>query len=583
MKNQTFRLDIPVKNPVLWGIYKPELYKVTVTVLQGNTVSDKYETNFGFRTVIFTPRDGMLVNGERFEMRGVCNHHDLGALGAAFNTRAAERQLEILKEMGCNAIRTSHNPPAPELVDLCDKMGFLMEVEFSDVWRIGKVAKDYNVDFDAWHVEDLKAVVRRDRNHPSVFIWSIGNEIPDQINFYISTSLSTIVKSEDNTRPVTSGCNNAESGTNGFQKTLDLFGINYHLGDYKRFFDLKDNANKPLHSSESASTVSSRGEYYFPVVQGDLFNNLPGKGIFQITSYDVAYPGWASTPDQQWTMFDKYPAAVGEFVWTGFDYLGEPTPYWGDMTGLKPGQWGYDQTLKMLKFLGVTEVPSRSSYFGILDLAGFKKDRFYLYQSRWRPELPMAHILPHWNWPERKGLVTPVHVYTSGDEAELFLNGKSLGKKKKGEFEYRLKWDSVLYQPGELKVIAYKDGVKWAEDVMRTTEKASQLSAAADRPAVHANSTDLIFITVRIEDKNKLLVPRSNNQLNFSIEGPGRIVATDNGDAASHELFQAKTKKAFNGLCLVIVAADKGATGSFTVKAESKGLKAAVVKVDIVN
>jgi beta-galactosidase len=581
MKNHTFRLDIPVKNPVLWGIYKPELYKVTVTVLQGNTVSDKYETNFGFRTVNFTPRDGMLVNGERVEIRGVCNHHDLGALGAAFNTRAAERQLEILKEMGCNAIRTSHNPPAPELVDLCDKMGFLMEVELSDTWRIGKKQKDYNVDFNAWHVEDLKAMVRRDRNHPSVFIWSIGNEVPDQHNFYIASSLNSIVKSEDNTRPVTSGCNDAESGTNGFQKTLDLFGINYHLGDYKRFFDLKDNANKPFHSSESASTVSSRGEYFFPVVQGDLFNNLPGKGIFQITSYDVAYPGWASTPDQQWTMFDKYPAAVGEFVWTGFDYIGEPTPYWGDMTGLKPGQWGYDQTLKMLKFLGVTEVPSRSSYFGILDLAGFKKDRFYLYQSRWRPELPMAHILPHWNWPERKGLVTPVHVYTSGDEAELFLNGKSLGKKKKGEFEYRLKWDSVRYQPGELKLIAYKNGVKWAEDVMRTTEKASQLSAVADRPAVQANGTDLIFITVRIEDKNKLPVPRSNNQLNFSIEGPGKIVATDNGDAASHELFQTKSKKAYNGLCLVIVAADKGATGSFTVKAESKGLKATAVKVDI--
>jgi beta-galactosidase len=581
MKNHTFRLDIPVNNPVLWGIYKPELYRVTVIVMQGNTVNDKYETNFGFRTVTFTPRDGMLVNGERVEIRGVCNHHDLGALGAAFNTRAAERQLEILKEMGCNAIRTSHNPPAPELVDLCDKMGFLMEVELSDTWRIGKKQKDYNVDFNAWHVEDLKAMVRCNRNHPSVFIWSIGNEVPDQHNFYIASSLNSIVKSEDNTRPVTSGCNDAESGTNGFQKTLDLFGINYHLGDYKRFFDLKDNANKPFHSSESASTVSSRGEYYFPVVQGDLFNNLPGKGIFQITSYDVAYPGWASTPDQQFTLLDKYPAAVGEFVWTGFDYIGEPTPYWGDMTGLKPGQWGYDQTLKMLKFLGVTEVPSRSSYFGILDLAGFKKDRFYLYQSRWRPELPMAHILPHWNWPERKGLVTPVHVYTSGDEAELFLNGKSLGKKKKGEFEYRLKWDSVLYQPGELKVIAYKNGVKWAEDVMRTTEKASQLSATADRPAVHPNGTDLIFVTVRIEDKNKLLVPKSNNQLNFSIEGPGKIVATDNGDAASHELFQAKSKKAYNGLCLVIVAAEKGATGSFTVKSESKGLKAATVKVDI--
>ena len=581
MKNHTFRLDIPVKNPILWGIYKPELYRVIVSVLQGNTVSDKYETNFGFRTVNFTPRDGMLVNGERLEIRGVCNHHDLGALGAAFNARAAERQLEILKEMGCNAIRTSHNPPAPELVDLCDKMGFLMEVELSDTWRIGKKPKDYNVDFNAWHVEDLKAMVRRDRNHPSVFIWSIGNEVPDQHNFYIASSLTSIIKSEDNTRPVTSGANDAESGTNGFQKTVDLFGINYHLGDYKRFFDLKDNVNKPFHSSESASTVSSRGEYFFPVVQGDLFNNLPGKGIFQITSYDVEYPGWASTPDQQFTLLDKYPAAVGEFVWTGFDYIGEPTPYWGDMTGLKPKDWGYNETLKMLKFLGVTEVPSRSSYFGILDLAGFKKDRFYLYQSRWRQELPMAHILPHWNWPERKGLVTPVHVYTSGDEAELFLNGKSLGKKKKGEFEYRLKWDSVLYQPGELKVIAYKNGVKWAEDVMRTTDKASQLSATADRPAVHPNGTDLIFVTVRIEDKNKLLVPRSSNQLNFTIEGPGKIVATDNGDAASHELFQAKSKKAYNGLCLVIVAAEKGATGSFTVKAESKGLKAAAVKVDI--
>jgi len=581
MKNHTFRLDIPVKEPVLWDITKPELYRVAVTVMQGTTVTDTYETNFGFRTLNFTTRDGFLLNGKRVEVRGVCNHHDLGALGAAFNTRAAARQLEILKEMGCNAIRTSHNPPAPELVDLCDKMGFLIQVEFSDTWRIGKKRDDYNILFNAWHVEDMKAMVRRDRNHPSVFMWSIGNEVPDQRNFYLATELNAIVKSEDNTRPVTSGCNDANSGTNGFQKTLDVFGINYHLGDYKRFYDLKDNANEGLISTESASTVSSRGEYFFPIVQGDLNNNLPGKGIFQISSYDEAYPGWASTPDQQWTLLDKYPAAMGEFVWTGFDYIGEPTPYSGDLSGLKPGSRWYDMTKKMLDKMGATEVPSRSSYFGILDLAGFKKDRFYLYQSRWRPELPMAHILPHWNWPERKGLVTPVHVYTSGDEAELFLNGKSLGKKKKGEFEYRLKWDSVRYQPGELKVIAYKNGVKWAEDVMRTTEKASQLSATADRPAVQANGTDLIFITVRIEDKNKLQIPRSNNQLNFSIEGPGKIVATDNGDAASHELFQAKSKKAFNGLCLVIVAADKGATRSFRVKAESKGLKVATVKIDI--
>ena len=583
MKNHDFRLDIPVKDPVLWDVYKPELYRVAVTVSQGTTVKDCYETNFGFRTLNFTPRDGFLLNGKRVNINGVCNHHDLGALGAAFNTRAAERQLEILKEMGCNAIRTSHNPPAPELVDLCDKMGFMILIEAFDTWRIGKKTKDYNLIFNGWHVEDLKAMVRRDRNHPSVILWSIGNEVPDQGNPYIATSLNTIVKAEDNTRPVTSGCNDGNSGTNGFQKSLDLFGINYHLGDYHRFFELKDNANLGIVSTESASTVSSRGEYFYPIVQGDLINNLPGKGIFQISSYDLAHPEWASTADQQWTLLDKFPAVSGEFVWTGFDYLGEPTPYSGDLTGLNPDSGDYKETKKMLDNNGVTEVPSRSSYFGIMDLAGFKKDRFYLYQSRWRAELPMAHILPHWNWPERKGKITPVHVYTSGDEAELFLNGKSLGKKKKGEFEYRLKWDDVVYQPGELKVIAYRNGVKWAEDVVRTTEKASALSTSADKPAVHPDGVDLVFITVKIEDKNKLLVPKSNNQLYFSIEGPGKIVATDNGDATSHESFQAKSKKAYNGMCLIIVAADKGASGSFTVKAESKGLKSSSVKINLVN
>ena len=580
MKNHVFRFDIPVKEPVLWDINKPELYRVAVMVMQGTTLTDRYETNFGFRTLDFTARNGFLLNGRRVEIQGVCNHHDLGALGAAFNIRAAARQLEILKEMGCNAIRTSHNPPAPELADLCDKMGFLIMIEAFDTWRIGKKPKDYNLIFDAWHSEDLKAMVRRDRNHPSVFMWSIGNEVPDQGHPYLAAALNSIIKSEDDTRPVTSGCDNGDSGTNGFQKTLDVFGINYHLSDYKRFYDLKDNSNLGLISTESASTVSSRGEYFFPIVQGDLNNNLPGKGIFQVTSYDLAYPAWASTPDQQWTILDKFPGAMGEFVWTGFDYIGEPTPYSGDMTGLKPGSDGYQETIKMLEKQGVKEVPSRSSYFGIMDLAGFKKDRFYLYQSRWKSEVPMAHILPHWNWPERKGLVTPVHVYTSGDEAELFLNGKSLGKKKKGEFEYRIRWDNVIYQPGELKVIAYKKGIKWAEDAVKTTEKAFRLDLEADRPVVHADGADLIFITVRIEDKNNLLVPGSSNQLNFSIDGPGRIVATDNGNAASHESFQAKSKKAYNGMCLVIVAADKGATGSLTVIAESKGLKTGTVKVD---
>jgi beta-galactosidase len=584
MKEHHFRLDINVKEPVLWDIDDPELYKVVVTVLQGSNVTDVYETNFGFRTLNFTARDGFYLNGRRVEIRGVCNHHDLGALGAAFNTRAAERQLEILKEMGCNAIRTSHNPPAPELLDLCDKLGFLVEDEAFDAWRIGKKTNDYNKIFNAWHEEDLRTFVRRDRNHPSVFIWSIGNEVRDQNNPALAESLRTIVKSEDNTRPVTSGCDWDESGINGFQKSLDVFGINYRLHRYDAFFALKDNDNLPIHSSESASTISSRGEYYFPVVQGDLNNNLPGKGIFQISSYDLAYPGWATTPDQQWEMIDKFPAVFGEFVWTGFDYLGEPTPYYNDITDLNKSRNDRrkEETLKWLEKLGVKEIPSRSSYFGIMDLAGFKKDRFYLYQSKWRPDLPMAHILPHWNWPERKGQVTPVFVYTSGDEAELFLNGKSLGKKKKGLYEYRLRWDDVVYQPGELKVVAYKNGVKWAEDVMLTTGKAAVLSLSADHSVIRPDATDLVFITLRIEDNNKLLVPRSNNLVNFSIEGPGKIVAVDNGDATSHELFQASKSKAYNGMCLVIISAEKGASGTITLKAESKGFKTAATKIEIV-
>lgn len=579
--NHKFRFDIPVTSPALWNLDDPQLYKAVVTVLQGNSVTDNCEVNFGFRTLEFTPREGFLLNGKKIPVQGVCNHHDLGALGAAFNVRAAERQLEILREMGCNAIRTSHNPPAPELLDLCDRMGFLVEDEAFDAWKTPKKRNDYNKLFYAWHEEDLRAMVRRDRNHPSVFIWSTGNEVNDQNNPALSASLRAIIKSEDSTRPVTVGCNWDESGTNGFQKTVDVFGINYRLYRYDAFFALKDNANLPFHSSESASTVSSRGEYFFPVAEGDLNNNLPGKGIFQISSYDLAYPAWASTADQQWEMQDKYPGVFGEFVWTGFDYLGEPTPYGGDLTGLRPGTRRYDAARELLEKQNVTEVPSRSSYFGILDIAGFKKDRFYLYQSKWKPEFPMAHILPHWNWSERKGQVTPVHVYTSGDEAELFLNGKSLGKKKKGQYEYRLRWDEVVYQPGELKVIAYKNGVRWAEDKMVTTGKPSMLSASADRTSVRADGSDLVYITVTIGDKNKLLVPRSSNLVNFSVEGPGKIVAVDNGDATSHDPFQASSRKAYNGMCLVIVKAEKGATGSFVVKMESKGLNGADVVIGI--
>lgn len=578
--NHHFRIDISVSNPLLWDINDPELYRVVLYVSGESGITDISYSDIGFRTLEFTPRNGFFLNGKRVEVKGVCNHHDLGALGAAFNTSAARRQLTILKEMGCNAIRTSHNPPAPELLDLCDRMGFLVEDEAFDAWRTGKKPNDYNTLFDAWHEEDLRALVRRDRNHPSVFIWSIGNEVPDQGNIELAESLKRIVKSEDFTRPVSAACDNPESTTSGFEKTLDVFGINYRFKAYNRFFSLKDNDKIPFHSSESASTVSSRGEYFFPVVQGDLSNNLPGKGIFQVGSYDLAYPEWATTPDQQWEMLDKYPATFGEFVWTGFDYLGESIPYGDDITYLKKGQDDAykKQIKKLLEVLGTEEIPTRSSYFGIMDLAGFKKDRFWLYQSKWRPELPMAHILPHWNWPGRKGLVTPVHVYTSGDSAELFLNGKSLGTRKKGQYEYRLRWDDVLYHPGELKVIAYKNGVRWAEDKVKTTGKPDQVNISSDRDKIKCDQYDLAFITVRIEDINGMVVPGTNNLVSFEIDGPGTIVAVDNGDATSHEPFKADSRKAFNGMCLVIVKAAEGG-GSFKVKASSGGLKSASLTI----
>jgi len=577
-----FRLGTEVVNPELWDISDPQLYRIVLTVSSGKDVEEVTQADFGFRTLKFTARKGFYLNGRKVEIRGVCNHHDLGSLGTAFNLSAARRQLLILREMGCNSVRTSHNPPAPGLLDLCDQLGFMVMDEAFDAWKTGKKTNDYNRIFDAWHDEDMRAMVRRDRNHPSVILWSIGNEVPDQGNDFLSLSLKSIVKSEDGTRPVISACDHPESGTNGFEKTMDVFGINYQLGSYKAFFDLKDNDNIPFLSSESASTVSSRGEYYFPVTEGDLNNNLPGKRIFQVPSYDLEYPSWASTPDKQWELIDRYPATIGEFVWTGFDYIGEPTPFNNDITDLKDTKDAeYRKYITdLLTRLDTREVPSRSSYFGILDLAGFKKDRFWLYQSKWRPDLPMAHILPHWNWPERKGQVTPVHVYTSGDAAELFLNGKSLGMKKKGQYEYRLRWDEVVYQPGELKVVAYRNGQKWAEDIVKTTGRASQLDITADREAIAPDGYDLVFVSVRITDDNGLTVPRSNNPISFSVEGPASVVATDNGDATSHVAFQSQSRNAYNGMCLVIVKARKGGS-SFTVKAESKGLKGASIKIGI--
>ncbi len=567
-----------INKPRLWSLKQPNLYAAVTTLYRNGKVVDRYETIFGIRTIKFEVDKGFFLNGEYVPLRGVCNHHDLGALGSALNTRALERQLEIMKEMGVNAIRTSHNPPAPELLELADRMGLLVMDEAFDAWRRAKKKNDYHLLFDDWHEKDLRALVRRDRNHPSVILWSIGNEIGEQGSpegHKLAAELTQIVHTEDLTRPVTAGANHLQAGYNGFQKTVDVFGYNYKPTEYGKF--RQSNPAIPLLASETASTVSSRGEYFFPVVE----DKLQGRADFQVSSYDLYAPRWAWPPDVEFKGLDEFPFTAGEFVWTGFDYLGEPTPYGGDSTTLLnfTDAAEQEQVAKELKELGKIKVPSRSSYFGIVDLAGFNKDRFYIYQARWRPELPMAHILPHWNWPERIGQVTPVHVYTSGDEAELFLNGKSLGRRKREPNQYRLRWDDVKYEPGELRVVAYKESKKWAEDVMKTTGAATKVLMKADRANVSADGRDLSFVTVSIADKDGLLVPKSKNRIRFEISGPGEIVGVDNGDATSHESFQSKTQNTYNGLCLVIVRTKTGRPGQIRLKAQSDNLAGAELRI----
>jgi beta-galactosidase len=425
----------------------------------------------------------------------------------------------------------------------------------------------------------LRALVRRDRNHPCVILWSIGNEVAEQgspAGHRIASELTAIAHEEDPTRPTTSACNNLNSAFNGFQKTIDVFGYNYKPTAYGRAH--KANPTQPIFGSETASCVSSRGEYFFPVIT----NKADGRADFQVSSYDLYAPRWAWPPDVEFRGLDQAPFAAGEFVWTGFDYLGEPTPYNGDVSSplnfTDPAERARME--RELKESGRIRVPSRSSYFGIVDLAGFRKDRFYIYQARWRPNHPMAHILPHWTWPERVGQITPVHVYTSGDEAELFLNGKSLGRKTKHPLEYRLQWDDVVYQPGKLKVVAYKHGRKWATDTVRTAGPARRLAVEADRSPIRADGLDLAYVTVKVVDKHDVPVPRAHNRIRFKVDGPGEIVATDNGDPTDLESFQSHERNAFNGLCLVIVRARAGQGGTLRVTAEADGLKSgqAVIK-----
>jgi beta-galactosidase len=569
--------SVKLDNPLLWGpppTQTAHLYIAVTTLLEQGNAVDQYETRFGIRSIRLDPDKGIFINGEHIKIKGVNQHHDLGALGAAFNLRAAERQLDILREMGCNAIRTAHNPPAPELLELTDRMGFLVIDEAFDVWEQKKTPLDFHLIFPDWHEQDLRALVRRDRNCPSVIIWSFGNEVGEQYTdkegAALAKQLHDIIKEEDPTRPTTSAMNWAKPNM-PLPAVQDIISLNYQGEGIRQDpeFEATERIrtapmypsfhekfpDKVILSSETAHAVSSRGIYLFPVSKKISNPVRDGRGgdpkIHHVSAYELHAADYGSSADKVFSYVERHPFVAGEFVWTGWDYLGEPTPYY----------------------------ECRSSYSGIIDLAGFKKDRFYIYQAHWRPELPMAHILPHWNWPERKGKITPVHVFTSGDEAELFLNNKSLGRKKKGEYEYRLRWDDVIYEAGTLKVVAYKDGKKWAEDIVKTTDKPARLEATADRKNIKADGKDLAFVTVKVTDRNGLTVPQSDNLIIFRIKGPGTIIATDNGDPTDFTPFPSHERKIFSGLALTIIRSVAGKPGSISVTAESPGLEEAQVVI----
>ncbi|QRX63274.1 DUF4982 domain-containing protein [Dysgonomonadaceae bacterium zrk40] len=571
------KLSTVMKNPKLWGpkpTQTPHLYRAITTLKQNGRMLDRYETTFGIRELQFDPEQGLLVNGQVIKLQGVNQHHDLGALGAAFNRHAAERQLELLQEMGCNAIRMAHNPPSPELLELTDRMGFLVVNEIFDSWERKKTPHDFHLIFPEWAEADTRSFVRRDRNHPSVIMWSYGNEVGEQYTAEegaaLAERLNRIVKEEDPTRPTTLSMNYAKPDM-PFPRVADQIGLNYQgegirqepefegtdrirtVPQYDHFHAAYP--EKMIFGSEVASSFSSRGIYLFPVTGESTSPVREGRGgdskRAQVSSYELYAVDFGSSPDKVFLMQDQHPFVAGGFVWTGWDHLGEPTPYYS----------------------------SRSSYCGIIDLAGFKKDRFYLYQSRWRPEQPMVHILPHWNWPGREGEITPVHLFTSGDEAELFLNGRSLGRKEKGEFEYRLRWDDVRYEPGELKAIAYKNGEKWAEAMITTTEEPVSLQLVADRSRITADGKDLAFVTLTVTDRKGRPVPDAVLPIHFTIEGAGDIVATDNGNPADMTPFHSPDRATFSGMCLAIVKGKAGDPGSITIRAASPGLKESKIKL----
>ncbi|MDR1728411.1 MAG: DUF4982 domain-containing protein [Acidobacteriota bacterium] len=545
-----------VKNPRLWSPESPALYFLRTTVMAGGAVTDQELTRFGIRSVKVDAARGFQLNGKTRKLKGVCLHHDLGPLGAALNKAALRRQLAILKEMGCDAIRTSHNMPSTWQMELCDEMGFLVMAESFDMWGVPKVKNGYNRFFSEWAEKDLANLVNCHKNHPSVVMWSIGNEVPEQGSpdgARLAKRLQDFVHRLDPTRPVTQGMDQVDNALkSGFMGVMDIPGLNYRTGKYQMAYDALPQGF--LLGAETASTVSSRGVYKFPAEEKK--NAMyPDR---QSSSYDLEACWWSNIPEEQWELIDDNDWVIGEFVWTGFDYLGEPTPY--------DGSW-----------------PSRSSYFGIVDLAGLPKDRYYLYRSRWNEKEPTLHILPHWNWEGREGEVTPVYVYTSHPSAELFVNGVSQGRKgrdPKGRIDrYRLRWNDVRYQPGALRVVAYDAaGKAVAEREVRTAGKPHHIELKADRSRIAADGRDLAFVTASIVDEDGNLCPTAAHRLDFQVTGQGSYKAACNGDATSLEVFSQPSMPAFGGRLVVILQSAERA-GTMTLRVSAAGLPTASLSV----
>ncbi len=541
---------LKVSAPKLWSDEHPYLYKVVSQLEQSGRVVDRYETPLGIRTFRFDFVKGFFLNDKPVKIRGVCNHHDLGSLGAAVNTRAIERQLEILKAMGVNALRTSHNPPAPELLDLTDKMGFIVMDEAFDVWKIQKTKYDYHLDFDEWHKRDLEDMVLRDRNHPSIIMWSIGNEVMEQWNKNpeggtISKKLVAIVRNLDRTRPITAACNGVTTDnkvlTDG---DLDLVGTNYHHAQFSEF--PKRFPGRPIIGAETNSSVHMRGSYRMP---SDEILRWPRKDeeilklgpTYECSAYDNSTAPWGAGHEEMWKLVKKNDWFSGMYIWTGWDYLGEPTPF----------PW-----------------PAVSSYFGIIDLAGFPKDPYYFYQSEWT-STPVLHIFPHWNWKQGEG-IDVVAYFNNADEVELFLNDHSLGTRRKEGDDMHVFW-RVAFEPGVLKAISRKNGQIVLTKEVRTAEAAAKIVLTADRDSIKADGADLSFITVKVVDKNGTLVPSADHLIKFEITGSGSIAGVDNGNQISHEPFKANQRKAFHGLALAIIQT-KQKPGQIVLKATSENL-----------